>query len=409
MFRDIIRCTQHDLLNTGAKTGQLYFLTDMRVLYKDNGNSKESRMRFNAIILNTDYERLNSIKPVIGKFYYIDETNSLWLYDTKWVLKVGQQQEYNTYVYGGNHVSPVVNRDEYITGKYGDKIIDNNGLLGDGSVVIRDNNRMTQSYLKANDVTRMIEIKSYLDNGFLFIPNSHLPYSDLSTSLGALHLTVEKQENTLNSLDLKGNAYYYGDWNNNGNIYIITKVDSNVDIDYIPNNNKEVVKFKIECTTTDESGKKKTYIIIRPISDSSAMVQLVSLYNENLNSAITNDLGELLFPNTQDISENIFFECSRIIRNSNGNKVCTYVFDNYNESITFTQNISSNTFNISLPELWCQDDNYTYESMRWVKDKVLTSVQIESYVNDYLSDKTLEIKESIKEYINNLISNNTHV
>ena len=403
MFRDIIKCTQYVLLNTNAKKGQLYFLTDIRALYKDTGNTKESRIRFNAIILNTDYERLNSIKPVIGKFYYVDETNSLWMYDTKWVLKVGQQQEYNTYVYGGDHVSPVINIDDYITGKYGDKILDNNGLLGDGSLVIRDNNRIMQSNFRANNVTRMIEIKSYLDNGFLFIPNSHLPYSDLSTSLGALHLTVEKQENSLNSLDLKGNAYYYGDWNNNGNIYIINKSQSNIDIDYVPNNNKEIIKFNIKCITEDENGEKTTYIIIRPISDSSAMVQLVSLYNENTNSAITNDLGELLFPNTQDINENLFFECSRIIKSSNGNKVCTYIFDNYNESITFNQNLANNTFSIDIPSIWCSDNNYTYESLRWTKDKVLTSSKVETYIDDYLNNKMIEVKASIKEYVNDLL------
>ena len=83
MFKEIIKCTQYDLMRAKAKVGQMYFVTDSRLLYKDNSNSIAQRLVFNAVILHTESERINSIKPVIGKFYYVEETNSLWLFDTR--------------------------------------------------------------------------------------------------------------------------------------------------------------------------------------------------------------------------------------------------------------------------------------------------------------------------------------
>ena len=67
----------YDLMRTKPKIGQLYFLTDSRVLYKDFGNDLSQRLRFNAIVLYSDNDRQFNVRPEPGKFYYVEESNSL--------------------------------------------------------------------------------------------------------------------------------------------------------------------------------------------------------------------------------------------------------------------------------------------------------------------------------------------
>ena len=385
MFKDIIKCTQYDLLRAKAKAGQMYFVTDSRVLYKDNGNSTAQRLRFNAVILHTDAERLNSIKPTIGKFYYVEETNSLWLFDTRWVLKIGNTMAYNTY-YAGDYVSPVINVETSISGPTGDVIIDNNGLLGDGSVVIRDINRITRAVEKSNLTYNRIELKSYLDDGFLFIPNAHLPYNDLSTSLGALHLTVEKNEiNNATNLDLNGAAHYYGTWNNYGNMYLIQKDnDGIIPADYVPINEYELVKFYITSIKQGDEGLITNHIIIRPISDSLAIFQIVSILDENSSSVVQNDMGELIFTNSGAVIENVMYECTRRIMTNDDEYKCEYILDTHGVIITISQSKNSMLYDVTLPSMWTDNNKAnSIRSDKWIKDKVLTNSEIdttESYI-----------------------------
>ncbi len=385
MFKDIIKCTQYDLLRAKAKAGQMYFVTDSRVLYKDNGNSTAQRLRFNAVILHTDAERLNSIKPTIGKFYYVEETNSLWLFDTRWVLKIGNTMAYNTY-YAGDYVSPVINVETSISGPTGDVIIDNNGLLGDGSVVIRDINRITRAVEKSNLTYNRIELKSYLDDGFLFIPNAHLPYNDLSTSLGALHLTVEKNEiNNATNLDLNGAAHYYGTWNNYGNMYLIQKDnDGIIPADYVPINEYELVKFYITSIKQGDEGLITNHIIIRPVSDSLAIFQIVSILDENSSSVVQNDMGELIFTNSGAVIENVMYECTRRIMTNDDEYKCEYILDTHGVIITISQSKNSMLYDATLPSMWTDNNEAnSIRSDKWIKDKVLTNSEIdttESYI-----------------------------
>ena len=232
----------------------MYYCTDSRILYKDHGPAIQNRLRFNATILQTDNQRVNDIKPTVGKFYYVIESNSLWLFDTRWVLKIGDNTAYNTYgieysqTYNGQYYTPVINTDTSISGIYGDKIIDNNGLLGDGSVVIRDTNRINRGQISADNVYQQLVVESKLDNGFLFIPNGHMPYKDLSTSFGALHLTVDKKlVDELNDYsEFQGCAHYYGTWHNYGDMYVIEKNKyPMVKANFTPSVNSQIFKYSI--------------------------------------------------------------------------------------------------------------------------------------------------------------------
>ena len=371
------------------KMGQIYFLTDSRLLYKDFGNDISQRLKFNAIILYNESDRVNNIKPVVGKFYYVEATNCLWLYDTRWILKIGNEYQYNTYTDENGYISPVINTDESITGFYGDKIIDNNGLLGNGAVVVRDNNRMTKGTIESNNIDNYLVYKSFQDNGMLFIPNGHLPYNDLSTSLGALHLTVDRNEIN-ESLKLKGNAFYYGDWHNQGNIYIIKKItDKLIYPDYIPINDLEIVKFYIECSKTTTSNVNdvptkriiKSYFSIRPISNNSAYIHIISCYDDSVNSVVKNDLGELLFTHKNELIINETLECVREVSIDKKKHISKYILDKYDDSIIIEQE-ENNSIRVKLSSLWEDDNNNTTIKMdMWKKCKVLTSEEIEDNTN----------------------------
>ncbi len=383
MLREIIKCMNYDLMRAKPKVGQLYFLTDSRVLYKDFGNDLSQRLRFNAVILYSDNDRQFNVRPEPGKFYYVEESNSLWLYDTRWVLKIGSEIQYNTYTNVGGTISPVINNDESITGINGDKIIDNNGLLGNGSVVIRDINRMSQGMIESDSLNSYLMFKSFKQNGMLFIPDASLPYNDLSTSLGALHLTVEHYE-TNSDLKLKGNAYYYGDWNNAGEMYIIKKANVN-DIypDYNPTNDEELVKYYIECSKTtinqdlstniSVTKNVKTYFSIRPISNHSAYIHIISFYDDNINSVVKNDLGELIFTNRNELLLDETLECIRNTYIEKKKHVSKYTLDKYDDTLILEQE-ENGQLNCVISENWMDKDNTPILSVdMWKKYRVMTT------------------------------------
>lgn len=379
----------YDLMRTKPKIGQLYFLTDSRVLYKDFGNDLSQRLRFNAIVLYSDNDRQFNVRPEPGKFYYVEESNSLWLYDTRWVLKIGSGLQYNTYAIDGGIMSPVINTDESVTGINGDKIIDNNGLLGNGSVVIRDVNRMTQGIIESDSLNSYLIYKSFKQNGMLFLPDASLPYNDLSTSLGALHLTIEHYESN-DDLKLKGNAYYYGDWNNAGNMYVIKKINSNnIYPDYNPANDEEIVKYYIECSKTETEPNinegtssivknVKTYFSIRPISNHSAYIHIISFYDDNINSVVKNDLGELIFTNRNELILDEMLECNRETYIEKKKHISKYILDKYNDNIIIEQE-ESGIMTCVISELWKDKDKEAKLSIdMWKKFRVLTTEDLES-------------------------------
>lgn len=407
-LKEIIKCTQYDLMRAKAKLGQMYFVTDSRLLYKDNGENTEQRLIFNAVVLHSEYERQHSIKPVIGKFYYVEETNCLWLFDTRWVLKIGNNTSYNSY-YAGEYVSPVINMDNTITGANGDSIIDNNGLLGDGSVAVRDINRIIRGVTKSNLPYNRLEMKSYLDDGMLIIPNAHLPYNDLSTSLGALHLTVERKDtNTGMELDLNGCAHYYGNWNNYGDMYLVQK-DNNVGVyaDYVPINDYEIVKYYIKCTKKSNEDTITTHIIIRPISDSVAIAHVLSIYGENSNSVVQNDMGELIFTNHGDVVDDNVVECKRRIINDGDSRISQYILDAYNEEIVIKQEKDSLLMSVEIGETWTDEsDNAVISVSKWTKDKILTQHELEKEINNLNKPESInpslpELETVLGQYVDN--------
>ena len=381
MANNIIQCTEYDMLKVEAIINQIYYCTDSRKLYKDYGTDKNSRQQLIAEILANDNVRLNRTMPVIGKMYYVEDTNMLWKFTGRWEIVGGQTTEHNTYavhsssLYNGQIVTSINNTDNYITGKYGDRIIDNNGLLGDGSIVIRDNNRILRGQIEANTINSELVFKSQLDNGLLFIPNAHLPYTDLSTSYGALHLSVDNDDNSY-----IGAAHYYGNWNNYGSMNIIKEISESISAGYVPNETTEIMKINITCFTTehirisDTDVLVKSFISIRPISDTQAIAQIISVDNYHENSVVINDFGEYIFTNIGELIENVTVNCDRKIKINNDEITSTYKFPSHKDvelSITSKPGLADV---VDIPECWCNQETYsTYSTRLWKKSEVLTS------------------------------------
>ena len=404
MYNQIYKCNQIEMLKLVPVMNRMYFCTDSRVLYKDFSNSREGRLRFNAVILYSDSDRLNNIKPEIGKFYYVENTNSLWLFDGRWVIKIGESAKYNMYTSGdgvddAGNITPVSSSDYTITNEYGDRIIDNNGLLGNGAVVVRDYNRLLRASLEANIPTQEIHIKSHLDNGFVFIPNAHLGYNELTKSYGALHLGVDRWYNETGVQEFQGAANYYGEWNNHGDMYVVKSINpSDIEFtpDYIPNSTNEIVKIKLECTCHKtvnvwENGEDieqikpvRTYIVIRPLSSAQAIAQIISVYDDS-KSVVEDDQGNLIFTHTGNLIDNTYVDCTRRLFTTPNSieavyEIPYYIDNDENKDVIPTirhhKNLETGSESMIVSALWAESTlASSYEVKIWRKEKVLTDTE----------------------------------
>lgn len=152
----------YDLLATARSIGDYYFCTDTMKLYKDTSTG---RHELNAVIVGSEIERLTSIRPANGKYYYIYETNELWLYNAGWTVIVGTVRTSNGYYYANNKINATSDVSE---------VLDNNGLLGDGAVVVRDANRIIKGKLYIDPESNNLVITSFLGGGFTFLPSGTL-------------------------------------------------------------------------------------------------------------------------------------------------------------------------------------------------------------------------------------------
>lgn len=281
----ILKISQYDLFNLPIKEGQLYYVVNPRSLYKDFGPEKTDRKRFVAHIINSDYERVNIIRPQNGVNYYVVETNCLWLFDTKWVLKDGDVKSYNLYTYNqSTPLAPVNNSDETITSKTtGDKIIDNNGLAGDGSVIVRDTNRIGKGYIRANNTTGMLDFYSMMSEGFNFYPNG-LGRDTEDKLSGSLKLSTTAAEND-ETIRRQGRLDYYGDIYIHGNIYTLDEVSkAKFDITYSPKDDQILThKFTASKTysSTDHTEYDKISKFTIEVREDSCKVNVITYYTKD--------------------------------------------------------------------------------------------------------------------------------
>lgn len=309
----IYRLTQYDLLRLPVKKGQIYFVTDLNCLFKDFGDTISERLRFSAACVSTNYIRLNKLRPVNGKLYYVSEDNSLWLFDAGWKLKDGDVQRYNSYGYtSSGGMTPVINTDNYITSnETGDRIIDNNGLLGDGSVVVRDDNRIITGRVFKDKAHQHLTLTSYLDNGIMICPFGSGDTYENRKAIGSLHLDVDS---TLvgDQLQRSGRARYNGDMYIRGNVYqVVEKPYTGYDLNYTPGS-QETMTHKFQYSKSSDNQVIYTSVEINVLTDTKASVRIIK-YQDGIENAVIGDNGKALYDTAVTVQSDITYEAIRSI------------------------------------------------------------------------------------------------
>lgn len=163
----IIRMNEFDLLRTAIVPGNMYMCLDTQKLYYDETNSR--RVVYFYTSVKTINDLLYNITPSSGTTYYCWEDNSLWLWINKWIALYSTTTYPSAYVYdSANNISEVYRYDQP------NIPADDNGLLKDGSVVIRDRNRIIKGKIYINDGNDNMTISSFLGGAIRFLPNGKL-------------------------------------------------------------------------------------------------------------------------------------------------------------------------------------------------------------------------------------------
>lgn len=199
----IIKINEADLLRTKIHKFDMYMCLDSQRLYYDSTDADTGRIVYNYIGVKTINDLLYHITPEYGKNYYCWEDNSLWLWMNKWITVWTESTYPSAYQYtdwngvDGNLVSVYRNDEPLLPA-------DDNGLLHDGSVIVRDRLRIIKGRLYIDDGTDNLVISSYFGGGIRFLPNGlmdqdgELFISDENDSFLRSQFTVKNNEMFVN-------------------------------------------------------------------------------------------------------------------------------------------------------------------------------------------------------------------
>lgn len=165
----IYKMTEFDLARTSYTPGNMYICLDSYKLYYDE--TKSRRVTYDYVSVSTVNDLRHNITPDYGKTYYCWEDNSLWLWMNKWVTLWSDSTYPSAYVYddwSGGNLSEVYRHDQPLLSA------DDNGLLHDGSVVVRDTNRIIKGRIYVDSGNDNFIISSYLGGGLRFLPNGQM-------------------------------------------------------------------------------------------------------------------------------------------------------------------------------------------------------------------------------------------
>lgn len=171
-IKRIYKMTEFDLLRTKVEMGNMYMCVDTQKLYFDGGSTADDRTIYDYISVRTVNDLLYNITPSFGKSYYCWEDNSLWIWVNKWETLYSSTTYPSAYVYDD---IPGIGKAQSINSIYRYDMpnmpADDNGLLKDGSVIVRDRNRIIKGKIYINDGNDNLVISSYLGGGIRFLPN----------------------------------------------------------------------------------------------------------------------------------------------------------------------------------------------------------------------------------------------
>lgn len=168
-IKKIIRMTEFDQLRTAYTEGNMYMCLDSQKLYYDEPGNKRVVYFYQGV--KTYNDLMYNITPSLNTTYYCWEDNSLWLWLNKWISLWSDKTYPSAYVY-----------DDWDSGKlnnvyrYDQPLLpaDDNGLLHDGSVVIRDRQRIIKGKIFIDDGNDNFVISSFLGGGVRILPNGQI-------------------------------------------------------------------------------------------------------------------------------------------------------------------------------------------------------------------------------------------
>ena len=171
----IYKMTEFDMLRTAIEKNSMYICVDSLKMYYDSGETEDSRGLYNYVSVGTLNDLFNKITPDYGKSYYCWEDNSLWVWVNKWEALYNQTTYPSAYNY--NEI-PSSNNPQVMTEIYRYDMpnmpADDNGLLKDGSVVVRDRNRIIKGKIYVEDSNNNFVFSSFLGGGMRFLPNGKM-------------------------------------------------------------------------------------------------------------------------------------------------------------------------------------------------------------------------------------------
>lgn len=163
----IYRVTEYDLLRTAITANNMYICTDSLQMYYDESAVKRAQYAYTGI--KTINDLLYDTTPNYGTSYYCWEDNSLWIWLNKWITLYSDTTYPSAYVYT---TYPSTSEPGTLNSIYNiNNVLDNNGLLQDGSVVIRDKNRIIKGKFYVNDDNDNLTFSSFLGGGIRLLPN----------------------------------------------------------------------------------------------------------------------------------------------------------------------------------------------------------------------------------------------
>ena len=194
----IYRMTEFDQLRTAIKEGNMYICTDSLQMYYDESAVKRSKYVYTGI--KTINDLMYNTSPSYGVSYYCWEDNSLWLWLNKWITLYADTNYPSAYIYT---TYPTKEEPGQLNSVFNiNNVLDNNGLLQDGSVVIRDGHRIIKGKLFVNEENDNLTFSSFLGGGIRLLPNGEIDTN------GELFIGDEGESFLRSSLLIKNNEEY---------------------------------------------------------------------------------------------------------------------------------------------------------------------------------------------------------
>ena len=174
-IKKILKVTEYDLLRIKVSMGNMYICLDSMKMYFDQGTSSTDRVIYNYISVKTVNDLNTKINPMSNYVYYCWEDNSLWTWLDGWHCLYSDSTYPSAYRFDD---IPSVDNPQGVSAIYRYDMpnapADDNGLLKDGSVVIRDINRLIKGRIYIEDSNDNLVVSSYLGGGIRFLPNGRM-------------------------------------------------------------------------------------------------------------------------------------------------------------------------------------------------------------------------------------------